>query len=770
MKRNTINRKKERTELLNNIYERIIKSHTVREILKAIIESAQAIVGDDKRLEIFLFDKETNELRLEIYNGGKNFSNQISGKIPARIKMGKGIVGWVAQERKHLLISDIKTSDFYQEGNNMVQSQLALPLFGNEKNIIGVLNVESENPHDFTQDGIDSLSYIINHASIAIENSLIDLEKKALFEIRKSLKKYQRLEELCRIIVREIKKYFNAEGCSLFFFDEKKKRLILAATTGLKDINLKDPNIEIEYSLGEGLTGWVAKHRRSLCVNNVRDKNELKRIHDELEHKGKFKEAEPEQYLAAPLMNKKKLIGVLRLKNSLDRDNFSYSEELLLRNIVNYLSVDIEETRGYSEFEALYKISKSLFSRTSKITDKVLGLEDLLSETVSRIAEYLDADGCSIFLIDENDGKLKLTATTGLKNVDVRNSKEKIEYKLGEGLTGWVAYHGRPLCINNVKNKNELKKIAPDLKWKGKFIEADPKQFVAVPLKIGGKTKGVVRLPNKKSGRGFTTHDQKLLEALADQIVITIVTASLAEKRIKEIQKSHTIKLDLLHNIYHTLRTPLAAIMMYSKEVVKNNLNSSRKRDYLNIILREVEKYYDVVENLYNYLKTDTVGFKVARYYFDIDELVQEIKEIFEPQLKEKRLQFKYIRNLPRPRKVFADPRLLETVIRNLINNAIDFSYQNKEIELNVEDKENIYQFNIVNYGFPLLKEEYDKIFDEFYQGDITRTPGRAVRGCGLGLSIAKRIIEAHGGKIWVEKSDVETGTQFSFTLPQPGI
>lgn len=231
-------------------------------------------------------------------------------------------------------------------------------------------------------------------------------------------------------------------------------------------------------------------------------------------------------------------------------------------------------------------------------------------------------------------------------------------------------------------------------------------------------------------------------------------------KLIVSEKESEKTKNELITNIAHDLRTPLTSIIGYLDILVNNkNLTEEKKKDYLGIAFEKSKKLEVLIEDLFSFTKM-TYGDELAVHKERIDlvellnQLVSELYPLFENNSLDCSIQSNInslILNL--------DPKLIVRLFENLINNAIKYGKDGKNIIIKIKNNlslENV-EVSVINFGKLIPENALKKIFDKFYRVDNSRTSETG--GTGLGLAIAKSIVELHGGEITV-KSDTE-GTEF---------
>ena len=235
-------------------------------------------------------------------------------------------------------------------------------------------------------------------------------------------------------------------------------------------------------------------------------------------------------------------------------------------------------------------------------------------------------------------------------------------------------------------------------------------------------------------------------------------------KLIESEKESEKSKNELITNIAHDLRTPLTSIIGYLEILVNNyNISDEKKKEYINIAFEKSKKLEILIEDLFSFTKMNYGDeLIVNRERIDIvellNQLISELYPLFEKNDMECSLQTnvnKLMLNL--------DPKLIVRLFENLINNAIKYGKDGKNIVVKIKNNkklENV-EISIINFGRLIPEESLKKIFDKFYRVDNSRTSETG--GTGLGLAIAKSIVELHGGEITV-KSDTD-GTVFKVTL-----
>ncbi len=245
------------------------------------------------------------------------------------------------------------------------------------------------------------------------------------------------------------------------------------------------------------------------------------------------------------------------------------------------------------------------------------------------------------------------------------------------------------------------------------------------------------------------TNDE--LGALADNI--NSMTHQLKES-LEEERRSERAKTELITSVSHDLRTPLTSILGYLGLVVNDRYRDELAlRYYAEIAYTKSLRLKDLIDELFEYTRVSYGGIKANFQRIDLVELLEQLTEEFVPQLKEVSM---VCRLTPSKKEIYvmADANMLVRVFENLITNGIRYGREGRYFDIRiVEDKEVTISF--INYGEPIDSKDIPYLFDRFYRVEKSRS--QELGGAGLGLAIAKSIVEHHGGKITVDSEGQET-------------
>ena len=233
---------------------------------------------------------------------------------------------------------------------------------------------------------------------------------------------------------------------------------------------------------------------------------------------------------------------------------------------------------------------------------------------------------------------------------------------------------------------------------------------------------------------------------------------------IEDLKSMENLRRELVGNVSHDLRTPLAVIHGYIETLMikREGLSEEEQIKYLSTALEGTEKLKGLVEELFELSKLEAKHVEPVKEPFFINELIDDIAQKYAILAEEKGI--KIISQLEdQPCLVYADVRLIERVLQNLIDNAIKYTPKHGAITLQINNKKDQVEIEVIDTGSGIPKDQIPFVFDRYHIGDKRISLDK--NSTGLGLAIVKRILEIHNAKIQL-KSKLGEGTSFCFALP----
>ncbi|MFP3975387.1 MAG: ATP-binding protein [Chloroflexota bacterium] len=292
--------------------------------------------------------------------------------------------------------------------------------------------------------------------------------------------------------------------------------------------------------------------------------------------------------------------------------------------------------------------------------------------------------------------------------------------------------------------------------------------FVALPLVVEGKIIGMIAAGSAR-GETFDADAMKVFSAVAGHVAAAIGNSRLYEQTRQEKQRLEAaltqererdrLKSEFVSHISHELRTPLHSIKGFSKLLMEGKVTDAQTQsEFLNRIYEQSEYLSRMVEELLDVSRLEARGFRVEKERLSVGNLIRDSVRNLHGLAGEKGVELS--ESLPEDLpEVEADGERLRQVMTNLVSNAIKFSPEGGSVVVEGQARDNELTVQVSDNGCGISEESKPHLFDHFYQAEGSEN------GAGLGLHIAKQIVEAHGGRIWAESQDGE-GSTLSFTLP----
>src|SRR5437762_4184479 len=265
----------------------------------------------------------------------------------------------------------------------------------------------------------------------------------------------------------------------------------------------------------------------------------------------------------------------------------------------------------------------------------------------------------------------------------------------------------------------------------------------------------------------MTMSDEPDAAALKKRLLTLMDQADQAERTIEELRSRDTLKTQFLSNVSHDLRTPLAAIITHA-EILRDGMLGDlnpRQRDSVTGIVNGGQQLLDMIDEILNYVRSASDQVSLVRTEFSLAELADQVRVLNQALAAKKRLTIERLNGDDLP-SIYADRDKIKHVLGNLIGNAIKFTNEGGRIWISFSrygrEGEEV-RVEVGDTGRGIAPNHYELVFREFAQVDAS--PSRPHHGTGLGLAIARKFVELHSGKIWVE-SELGKGSRFFFTLP----
>lgn len=409
---------------------------------------------------------------------------------------------------------------------------------------------------------------------------------------------------------------------------------------------------------------------------------------------------------------------------------------------------------NFTHLESLRTFSKGLSATP---------LKELLKRMLKTLLEIAEAPGGSIWLIEEGSHALALRESFGGEPL-------LLEFKTSDSFVNFLGQTRSKISRTQLfKDPQYI-----DIREAGvKFLTSVQGEWI-FPLCVEQRFLGVWVLAPRADGRPYSQEVQEFLSVLTTLGAFAVDNAlnydSLAKQNLK-LSEMAKLKTDFVSTISHELSTPLNGILGLSEVLLNPETGgplTDDQRRYLQMIQSAGEELSEIVGQVLNLTRFQSQQGSLEVKRVELGRVIQDLARDFQGVMEERGMSLRL--HLPQKQSVYGDEGQIRQLLQNLLENAVKFSDTVKggEILLQAQKQGEMLRICVSDQGIGIAERDQEIIFEDFRQveGGVERSYG----GTGLGLAVAKKIVELHGGRIWVESKKGE-GSHFFFTLPlKPGL
>jgi signal transduction histidine kinase len=642
-----------------------------------------------------------------------------------------------------------------------VRSFAGLPLKSRGQ-LLGVSCVGGSSPHSFPTHELAFLSVLAGQMSWAVESTVLrERLDSSRFRLRERVKELSILYDISReaLVARSAGDFLDFVARRLPASMQYQKAVAVVycvaggchylSSSGNLDEALAD---ELRIVPGERTLGRLLVDRGLLLEYEISKLEEV------------WQDCDVKSILAVPIVANGETVGSISVYYLRESWQFLEEEQHLLRGISEQVSLYLEreaierENRHHAQqVSTLFDVSKALAS--------VVELGELLPTIQDTLVETLPpAEAGALLLFDNTTGMLTVASSFGYE----LSAMGGITLRVGESMSGKVLESGQPevwpgrdQCAAAMEsmtqsNRELYRQASGGLDY--------PRSAIGVPLVYRDEKIGVLTLETLRAETLLTSGHLPFLQALAELIVINIGQIRLLQKteQARAVDEADRLRSELIAALAHEMRTPLTSIQGHASALLLEDVEwdeASRSRQ-LEIIEAETRDLQNMIQDLLESSIIDAGLLVLAEEPTLIPRMVEGLVEEMTRRTTKHRFVISFPADFP---IVQADPRRIEQVLRNLLDNAVKYSPEGGLVVVRGQLADNEAIVSVADNGAGIAPEHLNRLFEKFFR--IKSQDGHKTRGTGLGLPVSRTIVESHGGRIWAE-SELGKGTTIYFSLP----
>jgi GAF domain-containing protein len=466
-----------------------------------------------------------------------------------------------------------------------------------------------------------------------------------------------------------------------------------------------------------------------------------------------------------PLLSEGNPLGSLAVLRAEVRP-FTDAEVSLLETFADQAVIAIENVRLFKELEVrTADLTRSVEQLTAlgevgRAVVSTLDLETVLTTIVVRAVELSRLDGGVVFEYDEGAEEFIQRAATQTGGA-LAEARRNTRIPKGEGVLGRTAITLEPVQVPDITVAG-----AYESRLRENLIESGIRAILAVPMVREGRLIGCLGVTRSRSGE-FPPETIGLLRTFATQSALAIQNARLyreLEQKSRELEAASRHKSEFLANMSHELRTPLNAIIGFSEVLAERMFGevNEKQAEYLQDILSSGRHLLSLINDILDLSKVEAGRLELELGRFHLPTALNNALTLVRERATRHGITLTRAVD-ERVGDIVADERKVKQILLNLLSNAVKFTPEGGRIDVTATAAEGVVTVAVSDTGIGVAPEDQAAIFEEFRQ--VGRDDARSQEGTGLGLTLAKKFVELHGGQIWVQ-SQAGQGSRFTFTLP----
>jgi GAF domain-containing protein len=669
-------------------------------------------------------------------------------------------------DRRIIHIPDIREDPEYTSPTRDAmgfRTVLAVPLLRHGE-AIGALGLWRRDVRAFTEKQIALLQTFADQAVIAIENV------RLFNETKEALEQQTATADILRLIASspaDLQAVLDAVAERAARLCEATDVLIHRVDGHMLPIAASAGAFGATYSPGESfpitrgsVVGRAVMERKTMHIHDLAAESD-----DEFPVTKEFQRRHGHRtVLTTPLMRAGVPLGAIWIRRTEVRP-FTDKQIKLLETFADHAVVAIENVRLFKELQARTgELTQSVEKLTalgevSQALSSTLDLDTVLTTIVNRAVQLSGADGGQIFEYDEVAEEFQPRASNEVDEVVAATQHTRL--RRGEGAVGRMAVTREAVQIPDIALEGAYESRA-----RGALLRSGRHALLAVPLLSEEHIVGGLVISRNTAGE-FPVEVVELLKTFATQSALAIQNARLfreIEQKSRELAAASHHKSEFLANMSHELRTPLNAVIGFSEVLLQRMFGelNAKQDEYLKDIYASGQHLLSLINDILDLSKIEAGRMELAPAPFHLPTALENAVTLVRERASRHGIALQLDID-PQLGELVGDERKVKQVLLNLLSNAVKFTPEGGRVSLKAGRKDGAVEIAVTDTGIGIAPEDQAAIFEEFRQVGSDET--RKQEGTGLGLTLAKKFVELHGGRIWVE-SELGQGSTFTFTLP----
>jgi GAF domain-containing protein len=674
------------------------------------------------------------------------------------------LIGRTALERKTIRIADVLQDSEYSDPEMQraggYRSMLGVPLTRNGFPI-GVFALTRNDVRPFSDRQVQLVQTFAEQAVIAIENVRLFNETKESLERQTAIAEVLRLiggasfalGPVLDIVIERAALLCKADRGVLYRLEDGVYRYAAGYNIPQGLIELNEANPLLAGDRGH-LTGRVSVNKAAVQIDDVLADPSY--TYEAAQRLGGFR-----TMLGVPLLQNDEVIGVLSLWRTQPR-RFGDADVSLVRTFADQAAIAIENARLFAETKESLERQTAVSELLKTISRTVFDLEPTLRAVVENAARLVDADVA--WMTERLDGTNFRWGAHWARTPDLEGRFAPVDTQGSYARTGAASVmgrlyrEGRVFSVADIESDPELLRLSRNVKATGS------RSVMGVPIRSEGTMLGAFVL-GRITVRPFSERDLQLAETFADQAAIAMQNVRLfneIQDKSRQLEVANKHKSEFLANMSHELRTPLNAIIGFSEVLLQQIFGAvnDKQKEYLGDVLSSGRHLLTLINDILDLSKIEAGRMELDLSEFSLGTALESGLTIVRERAARHGISLAAVIAPDLPR-IEADERKVKQVLYNLLSNAVKFTPDGGKVEVRARAEDGAARIDVHDTGIGIAPEDQVRVFEEFRQ--VGRERSR--EGTGLGLTLTRRFVELHGGRIWVDSTPGK-GSTFSFTLP----